>query len=81
MLQQTRVEAVKPYFDRFIQVLPDVKTLAECPEDKLLKLWEGLGYYNRVRNLKIAANQIMDEYNGEIPTEYEELLKLKGVLD
>lgn len=79
MLQQTRVEAVKPYFDRFIRELPDVKSLAECPEDKLLKLWEGLGYYNRVRNLKIAANQIMDEYNGEIPSGYEELLKLKGI--
>ena len=79
MLQQTRVEAVKPYFDRFIKELPDVKTLAECPEDKLLKLWEGLGYYNRVRNLKIAANQIMEEYGGEIPSDYEELLKLKGI--
>lgn len=79
MLQQTRVEAVKPYFDRFIRELPDVQALAECPEDKLLKLWEGLGYYNRVRNLKIAANQIMDEYNGVIPSEYEELLKLKGI--
>lgn len=79
MLQQTRVEAVKPYFDRFIRELPDVKALAECPEDKLLKLWEGLGYYNRVRNLKIAANQILDEYDGVIPNEYEELIKLKGI--
>ena len=79
MLQQTRVEAVKPYFDRFIKELPDVKALAECPEDKLLKLWEGLGYYNRVRNLKIAANQIMEEYGGVIPSDYEELLKLKGI--
>lgn len=79
MLQQTRVEAVKPYFDRFIKELPDVKALAECPEDKLLKLWEGLGYYNRVRNLKIAANQIMKDYGGVIPAEYEELLKLKGI--
>ena len=79
MLQQTRVEAVKPYFDRFIRELPDVKALAECPEDKLLKLWEGLGYYNRVRNLKIAANQIMEEYDGIIPSEYENLLKLKGI--
>ena len=79
MLQQTRVEAVKPYFDRFIRELPDVEALAECPEDKLLKLWEGLGYYNRVRNLKIAANQIMDEYDGQIPMEYEALLKLKGI--
>lgn len=79
MLQQTRVEAVKPYFDRFIQELPDVKALAECPEDKLLKLWEGLGYYNRVRNLKIAANQILETYDGVVPSEYEELLKLKGI--
>lgn len=79
MLQQTRVEAVKPYFDRFIRELPDVKALAECPEDKLLKLWEGLGYYNRVRNLKIAANQVLNEYGGVIPSEYEELLKLKGI--
>ena len=79
MLQQTRVEAVKPYFERFIRELPDVKTLAECPEDKLLKLWEGLGYYNRVRNMKIAANQVMDDYGGVIPSEYEELLKLKGI--
>ncbi len=79
MLQQTRVEAVKPYFDHFIKELPDIKALAECPEDKLLKLWEGLGYYNRVRNLKIAANQIMNDYDGVIPSEYEELLKLKGI--
>lgn len=79
MLQQTRVEAVKPYFDRFIRELPDAKALAQCPEDKLLKLWEGLGYYNRVRNLKIAANQILEEYDGVIPSEYEELIKLKGI--
>ena len=79
MLQQTRVEAVKPYFDRFIRELPDVKALAECDDDRLLKLWEGLGYYNRVRNLKIAANQIMDDYDGVIPDEYKELLKLKGI--
>lgn len=79
MLQQTRVEAVKPYFDRFIKELPGVKALAECPEDKLLKLWEGLGYYNRVRNLKIAANQIVENYDGIVPSDYEELLKLKGI--
>ena len=79
MLQQTRVEAVKPYFDRFICELPDVKALAECPEDKLLKLWEGLGYYNRVRNMKIAAQQVMEDYNGVIPSDYEELRKLKGI--
>ncbi len=79
MLQQTRVEAVKTYFDRFIRELPDVKALAECPDDKLLKLWEGLGYYNRVKNMKIAANQIMMEYGGAFPSEYEEILKLKGI--
>lgn len=79
MLQQTRVEAVKPYFERFIRRLPDVRALAECPEDEYLKLWEGLGYYNRVRNLNAAAKQIMQEYGGELPRDYEELLKLKGV--
>ena len=52
MLQQTRVEAVKPYFDRFLKELPDVAALSDCPEEKLLKLWEGLGYYNRVRNMQ-----------------------------
>ena len=57
MLQQTRVEAVKPYFERFVKALPDVRSLAECPEEKLLKLWEGLGYYNRVRNMQTAARQ------------------------
>jgi A/G-specific adenine glycosylase len=79
MLQQTRVEAVKPYFERFIRELPDVEALAICPEDKLLKLWEGLGYYNRVRNLNVAAKQIVEEYGGVIPDEYGELLKLKGI--
>ena len=79
MLQQTRVEAVKPYFDRFTKELPDIEALAKCPEDKLLKLWEGLGYYNRVRNLKIAANQILEEYQGVMPSNYEELIKLKGI--
>lgn len=79
MLQQTRVEAVKPYFDRFIREFPDVEALAECPEERLLKLWEGLGYYNRVRNMKIAANQVMEEYGGKLPCDYEALLRLKGI--
>lgn len=79
MLQQTRVEAVKHYFDRFIEELPDVRALAECEEDRLLKLWEGLGYYNRARNLKKAATQIVENYGGVIPDTYEELLKLKGI--
>lgn len=79
MLQQTRVEAVKPYFDRFIRSVPDIATLAEMEEDKLVKLWEGLGYYNRVRNLKKAAQKIMQEYGGEMPSEYEQLLELPGI--
>lgn len=79
MLQQTRVEAVKPYFERFVKALPDVRSLAECGEDALLKLWEGLGYYNRVRNMQAAAKQVMEEYGGKIPSEYGELLKLKGI--
>ena len=79
MLQQTRVEAVKEYFKRFIMELPDVKALAEVEEDKLLKLWEGLGYYNRARNLQKAAKIIMTEYNGELPADYEALLSLPGI--
>lgn len=79
MLQQTRVEAVKAYFDRFVEALPDIKALAECEEEKLLKLWEGLGYYNRVRNLQKAAQIIMEDYNGELPADYNELLKLPGI--
>ena len=79
MLQQTRVEAVKPYFERFVTALPDIGSLAECPEEKLLKLWEGLGYYNRVRNMQTAASQVVENWSGNLPEEYEELLKLKGI--
>lgn len=79
MLQQTRVEAVKPYYDRFLKALPDIKALAEAEEEGLLKLWEGLGYYNRVRNLQKAAKQIMEEYDGKMPAEFEELCKLPGI--
>ncbi len=79
MLQQTRVEAVKPYFERFMKALPDLHALAVCPEEELLKLWEGLGYYNRVKNLQIAARQVEEFYGGELPQNYEELLKLKGI--
>lgn len=79
MLQQTRVEAVKPYFSRFLEVLPDVKTLAQVEEEKLLKLWEGLGYYNRARNLKKAAEIMVRDYEGKLPASYEELLKLPGI--
>lgn len=79
MLQQTRVEAVKPYFQRFTTALPDIRDLAECEEERLLKLWEGLGYYNRVRNMQTAARTVMEEYQGRLPADYEELLKLKGI--
>jgi A/G-specific adenine glycosylase len=79
MLQQTRVEAVKPYFERFMKKLPSVQALAECEEEPLLKLWEGLGYYNRVRNMQTAAQTVMAEYGGELPKDYEALLKLKGI--
>ncbi len=79
MLQQTRVEAVKGYFDRFTEALPNLKSLAEAQEEKLLKLWEGLGYYNRVRNLQKAAQVVMQEYGGELPADYDKLLKLPGI--
>ena len=79
MLQQTRVEAVKPFFERFTKALPDVHALAVCEEDKLLKLWEGLGYYNRVRNMQIAAKTIVEEFDGQLPADYEALLSLKGI--
>lgn len=79
MLQQTRVEAVKPHYDRFIQNVPDIQALAEMEEDKLVKLWEGLGYYNRVRNLQKAAKVIVKEHEGKMPSEYESLLELPGI--
>lgn len=79
MLQQTRVEAVKPFYERFLKELPTVKDLAETEEDKLLKLWEGLGYYNRVRNMQKAAVQVMEEFHGEFPKTYEEVLSLSGI--
>ena len=79
MLQQTRVEAVKPYFERFLEALPDVASLASVEDDRLMKLWEGLGYYNRARNLKKAAGVIMEEYGGTMPEQYDELLKLPGI--
>ncbi len=79
MLQQTRVEAVKPYYKRFMAALPTVQDLARCPQDQLLKLWEGLGYYNRVRNMQAAARTIVEEYGGALPADYEKLWKLKGI--
>ena len=79
MLQQTRVEAVKPFYQRFMNALPDINALAKCDEEELLKLWEGLGYYNRVRNMQVAAKTVMEEYQGRLPDDYVELQKLKGI--
>ena len=79
MLQQTRVEAVIPYYERFLAELPDVAALAAASEDRLLKLWEGLGYYSRVRNLQKAAQQVMEQYGGELPSDPKLLQKLTGI--
>jgi A/G-specific adenine glycosylase len=81
MLQQTRVEAVKPYYARFLESCPNVRALAEIPEDRLMKLWEGLGYYSRARNLQRAAQTVMREFGGEIPSAYEQLRTLSGIGD
>lgn len=79
MLQQTRVEAAKPYYDKFLETLPTIQALAEAEEDVILKLWEGLGYYNRVRNMQKAARIVMEEYDGVLPKEYDRLLSLPGI--
>ena len=79
MLQQTRVEAVKPYFERFMAALPTVQALAAVEDDRLMKLWEGLGYYTRARNLKKAALMITERHGGELPGSYEALLALPGI--
>lgn len=81
MAQQTRIEAMLPYFERFIRILPDVKALSEADDDLLMNLWQGLGYYSRVRNMKKAAVQIMTEFYGEFPLEKEDLMKLCGIGD
>ena len=79
MLQQTRIEAVKKYYERFLMQLPTIEDLAKVEEERLLKLWEGLGYYNRARNLKKAAQMIVEKYDGKMPDKWEELQKLPGV--
>ena len=81
MLQQTRVEAVKPYYERFLRELPDISALASAPEEQLLKLWEGLGYYSRVRSLQKAARAVVERYGGELPADAEELRRLPGIGD
>ncbi len=79
MLQQTRVEAVIPYFQRFLTELPNISSLATVKEDRLLKLWEGLGYYSRAKNLKKCAQVIEENYHGKMPETFEELKKLPGI--
>lgn len=79
MLQQTRVEAVKPYYARFLNAFPTIADLADAKEDLLLKMWEGLGYYNRVRNMQKAAQQVMIDYDGQFPSTYEEIRSLTGI--
>lgn len=79
MLQQTRVEAVKPYYQRFLEALPDIPSLASVEEDRLMKLWEGLGYYSRARNLKRAAQETVERFGSQLPGDYEQLLTLPGI--
>ena len=79
MLQQTRVDTVIPYYERFLDWFPTVESLAIAPEDRLLKAWEGLGYYSRVRNMQTAAQQIMSEFEGKFPSTYEGISSLKGI--
>lgn len=79
MLQQTRVEAVKEYYKRFLSELPEISDLAEADEEVLLKLWQGLGYYNRVRNMQKAAKTVMEEFHGSFPETYEEIKGLSGI--
>ena len=79
MLQQTQVATVIPYFNRFIKNIPNFKILAKVQNKKLLKLWEGLGYYSRARNLKKTAKIIISKHHGKIPNNYEELISLPGI--
>ena len=81
MLQQTRVAAAVPYYERFVQELPDIPALAACEEERLLKLWEGLGYYSRVRNLQKAARIVCEQYGGQLPGDMAALKKLPGIGD
>ena len=79
MLQQTRVDTVIPYYERFLDWFPTVADLAQAPEERLLKAWEGLGYYSRVRNMQKAAQQMMEDHGGVFPSNYEAISKLKGI--
>jgi A/G-specific adenine glycosylase len=79
MLQQTRVDAAIPYYERFMERFPTLESLADAPEEEVLKLWEGLGYYSRARNLHAAVREVREKYGGRVPDTPEELRKLKGI--
>lgn len=79
MLQQTRIEAAKPYFERFVAELPTPRALAQVSDERLMKLWQGLGYYSRARNLKKAAQKLVEQYGGELPCDHAALLSLNGI--
>jgi len=81
MLQQTRVETVIPYYERFMERFPTPEALAAAPEEEVLKLWEGLGYYSRARNLHAAVREVCERYGGIVPDSREEIRALKGVGD
>ena len=79
MLQQTQVKTVVPYFKNFVKKIPNLKVLSNSKNKKILKLWEGLGYYRRVKNLQMTAKIIIKEYNGTLPKKFEEIIKLPGI--
>jgi len=79
MLQQTQVETVIPYFERFVREMPDIPALAAAPLDRVLKLWEGLGYYSRARNLHRAARIVVEQHGAQLPSTVDELQKLPGI--
>ena len=79
MLQQTQVRTVIPYFENFVQKIPNLKILSNCSEKKILKLWEGLGYYRRAKNLRKTAKILIDKYKGKLPINFEEIIKLPGI--
>ena len=79
MLQQTRVDTVIPYYERFMEWFPTLEDFAEADEERILKAWEGLGYYSRVRNLHAAVKEVKESYGGTVPNTLEEISRLKGV--
>ncbi len=81
ILQQTRVNQGLPYYEKFLENFPSIKHLASASEDQILRLWQGLGYYSRARNLHAAAKQVLSDFNGEFPADFEKLKSLKGIGD